>query len=93
MTGVQTCALPIWDVVLFSITDTYREKWLTNSSRLESLNLINTAVSRAKKLLVLIGDADSWMQHGGQLISDLFRVAQECGTDIHFSDYIDVEND
>ena len=76
-----------WDVVLFSITDTWNEKYLTDSTRLEAKKLINTAVSRAKKLLVLVGDADSWLQHGGQLISDLFRVAQKCETDIKFRDY------
>ena len=75
-----------WDVVLFSITDTWNEKYLTDSSRLEAKKLINTAVSRAKKLLVLVGDADSWLQHGGQLISDLFRVARKCETDINFRD-------
>jgi hypothetical protein len=76
-----------WDVVLFSVTDTWNEKCLTDSNRLEAKKLINTAVSRAKKLLVLVGDADSWLQHGGQLISDLFRVAQKCDTEIRFSDY------
>lgn len=76
-----------WDVVLFSVTDTYDEKSFTNSSDLEARKLINTAVSRAKKLLILVGDANSWLQHTGQLISELFRVAQECGTEIRFRDY------
>ena len=48
-------------MVLFSITDTWNEKYLTDSTRLEAKKLINTAVSRAKKLLVLVGDADSWL--------------------------------
>ena len=75
------------DVVLYSITDTFKEKSFTDSSDLESGKLINTAVSRAKKLLILVGDADSWLQHSGQLISELFRVAQPCGTEIRFRDY------
>ena len=76
-----------WDVVLFSITDSYAEKWLTNSSRLESLKLINTAVSRAKKMLILVGDADDWKGRSGQLISDLFRVAKEADPEkIRFED-------
>ena len=81
-----------WDIVLFSMTDCYDEKFYTNSSRLESLKLINTAVSRAKKLLILIGDADSWKPHREQLITNLLQVAQECGTEIRFEDYTTTES-
>ena len=77
-----------WDVVLFSVTDTYDEMWSTNSFRPDALKLINTAVSRAKKMLILIGDADDWKPRNGQLIADLFRVAEEVSPEINFDDYL-----
>lgn len=66
-----------WDIVLFSVTDCFEERFFTDSRKAESLKLINTAVSRAKKMLVLIGDAESWKGRPGQLISELFAVGQE----------------
>ena len=67
-----------WDVVLFSVTDCFEEKYLTDTVRnLQALKLINTAVSRAKKMLVLIGDAEDWKGKPGQLISELFAVGTE----------------
>ena len=66
-----------WDIVLFSITDCFEEMYFTNSRKPEALKLINTAVSRAKKMLILIGDAESWKGKYGQMISDLFAVGME----------------
>ena len=77
-----------WDVVLFSVTDAFDEKFYSDSSRPDSLKLINTAVSRAKKMLILVGDADDWKNRNGQLIADLFRVAEEVDPEIRFEDYI-----
>ena len=66
-----------WDIVLFSVTDCFDEMYFTNCRKPESLKLINTAVSRAKKMLILIGDADDWKCKPGQLISELFAVGEE----------------
>lgn len=66
-----------WDIVLFSVTDAFDEMYFTNSRKPEALKLINTAVSRAKKMLVLIGDADDWKGKNGQMISELFAVGTE----------------
>lgn len=66
-----------WDIVLFSVTDAFDEMYFTNSRKQEALKLINTAVSRAKKMLVLIGDADDWKGKNGQMISELFAVGTE----------------
>ena len=67
-----------WDIVLFSITDRFDEKHFTDTLRNpQALRLINTAVSRARKMLVLIGDEDDWKGRGGQLISELFAVSTE----------------
>ena len=77
-----------WDVVLFSVTDAFDEKFYSDSNKPGSLKLINTAVSRAKKMLILVGDADDWKNRDGQLIADLFRVADEADPEIRFEDYI-----
>lgn len=66
-----------WDIVLFSVTDCFNEMYFTNSRKKEAVKLINTAVSRARKMLILIGDADDWKGKYGQLISELFAVGTE----------------
>lgn len=66
-----------WDIVLFCVTDSFSEAFLTNSHRLESLRLINTAVSRARKKLILIGDSGDWARRPGQLVSELFGIAEK----------------
>ena len=64
-----------WDVVIFSVTDSFEEAFLTNSRRPESLKLLNTAVSRARKTLILVGDVANWKRRPGQLLSELFGIA------------------
>lgn len=67
-----------WDIVLFSVTDVFDEAHFTDTVRNpQSRKLINTAVSRAKKMLVLVGDAEDWKGRSGQLISELFAVGTE----------------
>ena len=70
-----------WDIVLFSVTDCFAEAHFTDTVRTpQALKLINTAVSRAKKMLILVGDAEDWKGKNGQLISELFAVGTEIGT-------------
>ena len=67
-----------WDIVLFSVTDAFDEKHFTDTVKnQQALKLINTAVSRAKRVLVIIGDAEDWKGKPGQLISELFAVGTE----------------
>lgn len=67
-----------WDIVLFSVTDAYDEKYFTDTARYpQTLNLINTAISRAKQMLILVGDAEDWKGKPGQLISELFAMGTE----------------
>jgi len=67
-----------WDIVLFSVTDCFDEAHFTDTVRVpEALKLVNTAISRAKKMLILIGDAESWRKKNGQIISELFAVGTE----------------
>lgn len=65
-----------WDAVIFSVTDSFDEAFLTNSRRMESLKLLNTAVSRARKTLILVGDVADWKRRPGQLLSELFSIAE-----------------
>lgn len=66
-----------WDTVLFSVVDTL-DKWFTDSNRLESngKRVINTAVSRVKRRLILVCDTAYWEVQNAQLIGRLLAVAQ-----------------
>ncbi len=71
-----------WDVVIFSVTDSFAEAFLTDSRRPESLKLLNTAVSRARRTLILVGDVSDWNRRPGQLLSELFSIASPAGYDL-----------
>ena len=67
-----------WDTVILSVTDT-TNMFFTNS-RLQASNglcLLNTAVSRARKKLVLVCDTDYWKTQEQQFIYSLLSVAKE----------------
>lgn len=66
-----------WDTVILSLVDTY-DKWFTDSKNdlSKGLNLINTAVSRAKKQLIIVGDIRFWKRQEGQLVKGLVDIAQ-----------------
>jgi superfamily I DNA and/or RNA helicase len=71
-----------WNIVVFSVVDTY-DKWFVDSTNLLSkgLNLINTAVSRAKQQLIIVCDKNYWIAQNGQLITDLIKVGEELTVD------------
>ena len=66
-----------WDYVFFSVTDT-SNMFFTNSLSLNSdgKKVINTAVSRAKKNLVIVCDYNYWIRQESQLIGKLLAVAK-----------------
>lgn len=66
-----------WDTVILSVTDT-KNKYFTDSLNPVSkgLQLLNTAVSRAKNTLVIVCDAQYWKNLEGQLIKDLIGISQ-----------------
>ncbi len=70
-----------WDTVILSIVDT-SDKWFVDSTIpiSKGLNLINTAVSRAKKNLIIVCDKNYWILQKGQLVSELIN----CGKEIKF---------
>jgi hypothetical protein len=63
-----------WDTVILSLSDTY-DMWFTNSNNTQSnaINLINTAVSRAKKRLVIVCDTRYWSSQPDQFICGLLQ--------------------
>ena len=67
-----------WDDVILSVVDTDR-LWFTDSrnKRSRGLNLINTAVSRAKKRLVIVCNRSWWLERRGQLIRALLLAGED----------------
>lgn len=63
-----------WETVILSVVDT-SDKWFVDSTILISkgLNLLNTAVSRAKKQLIIVCDINYWKNQNGQLLTDLLK--------------------
>ena len=67
-----------WETVIFSVVDT-TEMWFTNSlhPKSDGKKVINTAVSRAKKKLIIVCDAEYWKPMEKQLIGKILSVAEE----------------
>lgn len=65
-----------WDTVILSVVDN-RNMFLTdsNNSIAHGLEVINTAVSRAKRRLVIVCDDSFWRCQEGQLIQQLIVLA------------------
>ncbi len=66
-----------WENVLLSVVDTDR-KWFTDSmiAKSRGLHLLNTAVSRAQRRLIIFCNSNYWKKQNGQLIKGLLDVAQ-----------------
>lgn len=67
-----------WDTVILSVADT-GDKWFVDSKNNMSrgLNLLNTAVSRAKKELIIVCDMTYWKNQNGQLICELLSESEK----------------
>ncbi len=73
-----------WDTVIFSVVDDGkpgREPWFTDflNSQADADKLLNTALSRAKKELIMICNVNYWLNRPDascQLISQLIRLAE-----------------
>ncbi len=71
-----------WDTVIFSVADNGVESRdvpfrFTSSSTDIGIKVINTAVSRAKKMLLIACDRDFWLSKDDELISGLLRAVPE----------------
>lgn len=80
-----------WDTIIISLVD-YTTKgthgmMYTDSTNKESkgLKIVNTAVSRAKKRLIIVGHEGFWIQQQDQLIGELFRNAEKLEVHQHGS--------
>lgn len=79
-----------WDTVILSVADNgiqsrdvpYR---FTSSETMIGLKVINTAVSRAKKRLVIVCDRLFWLKRDGELIKGLLEVCEGCSLRTEFS--------
>jgi len=67
-----------WDTVILSVVDT-SDKWFVDTKIpiSKGLNLVNTAVSRAKRNLIIVCDKNYWAGQKGQLITELIDCGQE----------------
>ncbi len=68
-----------WDTVIFSVTDTKDKFMVDSQSRVsQGAKLINTAISRAKKRIVIVCDCSCWLPYADeQLIGKLVEDATE----------------
>jgi hypothetical protein len=67
-----------WETVIMSVADT-ANMWFTNTKkrRTRALELINTAVSRAKNELIIVCDYAYWIKQNNQLITELLKNARQ----------------
>ena len=65
-----------WDTVILSVVDN-RAMFLTDSNNRQThgLEVINTAVSRAKRRLIIVCDESFWRCQEGQLLQELIAIA------------------
>lgn len=70
-----------WETVILSVTDSF-DRFFMNSKNHASggAQIINTAVSRVKKNLVLVLDFEIWNELDGQMITELARSNDELYT-------------
>ncbi len=69
-----------WDTVIISVTNNDPDsRSFMNTTSIRNLKLINTAVSRAKRHLVIVCDFDKWAGRKDQLISSLVDYADDNG--------------
>lgn len=71
-----------WEVVIVSVVDSLEDYWdsyfmNTNKDNSNALKIINTAVSRAKQLLIIICDMESWRRSPDQFISRIINIAEQ----------------
>lgn len=73
-----------WDTVLFSVTDT-EDSFFTHTLMPlgNGKRIVNTAVSRARKKLVIVCDVRYWSRQHKQLIGALLSVAEELRIEKH----------
>lgn len=66
-----------WDTVMLSVCDT-NDKYFTDSNNKNSGGklILNTAISRVKKKLIIVCDYNYWISQHGQLIYEILKIAK-----------------
>lgn len=64
-----------WDTVIVSLADE-PPGYFTNSNREDGLHVLNTALSRAKKRLILVGDLARWRNQQRQMIAGIIKIIE-----------------
>lgn len=65
-----------FDTVILSVVDTHNMYFTDTTNKLSrGLQIINTAVSRAKKELIIVCDTEYWSKQNHQLIADIINEA------------------
>ena len=71
-----------WDTVIISVcdgracNDDKPPRFTSTVGELSGMQVINTAISRAKRKLVIVCDTDYWASADGELIGDLIKVGR-----------------
>lgn len=68
-----------WDTVILSVCDTF-DRYFTDSCnpKTDGKRILNTAISRVKKRLIIVCDYNYWVNETNQLIGKLLKVASPC---------------
>lgn len=64
-----------WDTVILSVVDTY-QPYFTNSNLSIGRSVLNSAISRAKRQLVIVCDTQVWSNRSKQMITELVNVGE-----------------
>ena len=64
-----------WDTVIVSLADE-PPGYYTNSNLENGLHVLNTALSRAKKKLILVGDLKRWRNQPRQMIAEIIKIIE-----------------
>lgn len=62
-----------WDTVIISLVDPF-PGFFTDSTKEQGIRTINTAISRTKKKLIIVGNLSKWKSYSHQMISTLIKL-------------------
>ncbi len=72
-----------WDTVILSVVDT-QSPYFTNSKLCIGRSVLCTAISRARRRLVLVCDVNAWLRKSDQLITHLIHCGNVTSSDADF---------
>ena len=69
-----------WETVILSVTDAHRP-YFTDSKLSIGKSVLNTAISRTKRQLIVVCDTASWITRRDQLLTELIHCGYQTSTD------------